>query len=76
MRGGHCKARNNSKDWHKSWVEHNRKRGPMPFDDIPEDRYRCYPCEKCGCGTIVQNEEDPSRWECTTCDWTSDSPKQ
>jgi Zn-finger protein len=48
----------------------------MPFDDIPEDRHRCFPCEACGCGTIVQNENDPSRWECTTCDWTAQSPRQ
>lgn len=43
----------------------------MPFDDIPEDQYRCYPCEACGCGSIVQSEDDPQVWVCTTCDWTS-----
>ena len=59
MRGGHCKARNNARDWHKSWVNYNRKRGPMPFDDIPEDYRPSYPCPDCEEGNVTESEIAP-----------------
>jgi hypothetical protein len=36
MRGGHCHGRNNARDWHKSWVNYNRKRGLMPQEDFSD----------------------------------------
>lgn len=48
MRGGHCHGRNNARDWHKSWVIYNRKRGPeMPLQpwefESEEEQHRSEP---------------------------------